>query len=89
MVFVVFGDLSKCRFWQDLCDYSILSGVHGMQEVVGSNPIGSINISHFTNIRNNSNLPLYVGPVFGGRSPDISNCQNNHVHHGESFGIIK
>ena len=40
--FIVFGDLSKCRFWHDLRDYSILLGVHGMQEVVGSNPIGSI-----------------------------------------------
>jgi len=43
----VFGDFSKWLFWRDLSDYSILWSVHGMQEVVGSNPIGSIDLSFY------------------------------------------
>jgi len=42
MVFVVFGGFDKCRFWRDLCDYSILPGVLDTQEVTGSSPVPPI-----------------------------------------------
>ena len=38
----MFGGFDKCRFGHNLCDYSILPGVHGMQEVARSNRVGSI-----------------------------------------------
>ena len=38
-VFVAFGDLSKCRIWHDLRDYSILPGVLDMQVVTDSSPV--------------------------------------------------
>jgi len=80
----VFGGFDKCRFWRDLCDYSILPGVLDTQEVVGSSPIPPISpkLAPFDVAQDKLELALFfqITPLLNGLESAI-------LHRFNSFRI--